>query len=260
LPPNLELAGLRRDVCEINSSLVSTTAPYLGLRQIPFLLRGQVDYLSAWLTRFEPARTVLHLAVIVIGSGLYGAAMGAWRAPLQAAFGALKFPIAILLTTFGTGMINGMFAPLLGLNLSFRQTTQAVLMSFVIASAILGAFSPIIAFLVWSSPPLQDASANASTTHAFIKLANVAAIAFAGVAANLRLYQLLRRLSGNARTARRVLCAWLAMNLLLGSQLVWVLRPFIGSPSLPVQFLRPNAFEGNFYETVLRDLMHLFSF
>jgi len=238
---------------------VNTANHSLDLRQIPILLRGQADDLAAWLGRSEPARTALHFAVIVIGSGLYGAAMGAWRAPLQAAFVAIKFPIAILLTTFGTGMINGMLAPLLGLNLSFRQTTRAVLMSYVIASAILGAFSPIIAFLVWSSPPLNDASANATTTHAFIKLANVAAIAFAGVAANLRLYQLLRRLSGKTNTARRVLCAWLAMNLLLGSQLVWVLRPFIGSPWLPVQFLRPNAFEGNFYETVLRDLIQLFS-
>jgi hypothetical protein len=26
-----------------------------------------------------------------------------------------------------------------------------------------------------------------------------------------------------------------------------------------VQFLRPNAFEGNFYETVLRDLIRLLS-
>lgn len=238
---------------------MNSAANTLDLRQIPILLRGQVDDLSTWLARPEPARIALQLAVIVIGSGLYGAAMGAWRAPLQAGFVAIKFPLVILLTTFGTGMINGMFAPLLGLNLSFRQSARAVLMSFAIASAILGAFSPILAFLVWNSPPLTDAAANAATTHAFIKLASVVAIAFAGVAANLRLYQLLRQLAGTASAARQVLCAWLAMNLFLGSQLVWILRPFIGAPSLPVQFLRPNAFEGNFYETVLRDVIRLLS-
>jgi hypothetical protein len=238
---------------------VNSIANSLDPNQIPILLRGQVDDLSSWLARSEPARTVLQLAVIVVGSGLYGAAMGAWRAPLQAGFVAIKFPLVILVTTFGTGMINGMLAPLLGVNLSFRQSWQAVLMSFAIASAILGAFSPIVAFLVWNSPPLADASANATTTHAFIKLVNVVAIAFAGVAANLRLYQLLGQLAGNTSAARRVLCAWLAMNLFLGSQLVWILRPFIGAPWLPVQFLRPNAFEGNFYETVLRDLIQLIS-
>ena len=36
-----------------------------------------------------------------------------------------------------------------------------------------------------------------------------------------------------------------------------VMRPFIGSPGLPVQFLRPNAFQGNFYESLLRSLMNL---
>ena len=45
---------------------------------------------------------------------------------------------------------------------------------------------------------------------------------------------LLARLGGGAGEARRVLFAWLTVNLFLGSQLSWVLRPFIGSPGLPV--------------------------
>ncbi len=67
----------------------------------------------------------------------------------------------------------------------------------------------------------------------------------------------MRELSGNPAIARRVLMAWLAVNLFLGSQLCWILRPFIGSPSLPVEFLRTEAFRGNFYETVFRSLLHL---
>jgi hypothetical protein len=238
---------------------VNIAAEKFDLRQVPVLLRGHPGALEAWLACHQPARLLLYVAAIVLGSGLYGAAMGIWRAPLQAVYVAIKFPLVMLLTTCGTTLLNGLFAPLLGLNLSFRQSSQAVLMSFVIASAILGAFSPILAFLAWNSPPLSDVSANATTTHAFIKLAHVTAIAFAGVAANLRLYQLLQQLSGTARVARAVLAAWLIANLLLGSQLVWILRPFIGAPWLPVQFLRPNAFEGNFYETVLHDVIHLFS-
>ena len=67
----------------------------------------------------------------------------------------------------------------------------------------------------------------------------------------------MRDLSGDARVARRVLLAWLGGNLLLGSQLSWILRPFIGSPTLPVEFLRATAFKGNFYETVFRAALHL---
>jgi hypothetical protein len=73
----------------------------------------------------------------------------------------------------------------------------------------------------------------------------------------VRLLQLLLDLSGNAATARRVLFAWLSGNLFLGSQLSWIFRPFIGSPALPVEFFRVEAFHGNFYETVFQSLLRL---
>ena len=44
------------------------------------------------------------------------------------------------------------------------------------------------------------------------------------------------------------------------NQLVWILRPFIGLPNLPVEFLRPNAFQGNFFETVFHSVIELFTF
>jgi hypothetical protein len=95
------------------------------------------------------------------------------------------------------------------------------------------------------------------TTYTVIQLTHVAVIAFAGVTANLRLLQLLRELSGNVTVARRVLFAWLAGNLFFGSQLSWILRPFIGSPGLEVEFLRKTAFQGNFYETVFQSVVSL---
>ena len=97
-------------------------------------------------------------------------------------------------------------------------------------------------------------------TYTVIQLTHVGVIAFAGIAGNLRLAQLLRQLSGNAATARRVLFAWLAGNLLFGSQLSWILRPFIGSPGLEIEFLRKTAFQGNFFETVFGSLRSLVNF
>ncbi len=149
-----------------------------------------------------------------------------------------------------------MFAPLLGLNISFRQSLQAVLMSFTIMGAIFGSFSPVIFFLTWNAPIM---SPKATGTYDFIMLMHVGVIAFAGMMANLRLRQLLERLSGSAAISRRVLFAWLAGNLFLGSQLSWILRPFIGSPALPIQFLRADAFSGNFYEILFRAIRELLS-
>ncbi len=220
-------------------------------------LRGELPCLREWSEAWQVRRLAFCAGVNCIGAGLYGAAMGCWRAPLAALFVAIKFPLIILLTTLGNALLNAMLAPLLGLNISLRQSFLAILLSFTIASAILGAFSPLVGFLVWNAPPLTTDPTQSVGTYSFIQVTHVVVIAFAGIAGNLRLVQLLRELSGNAVIARRVLLAWLAGNLFLGTQLTWILRPFIGSPGLPVEFLRAAAFQGNFYETVFGALLRL---
>jgi hypothetical protein len=223
------------------------------------LLRGEPRTLARWIADPNAKKFVLCVVTILIGTGLYGAAMGCWRAPLQGLFVAIKFPLIILLTAAANAVLNGMLAPLLGLNIGLRQSFVAILFSFTILAAILGAFSPLIGFVLWNSPPMASGPRQQGTTYTVIQLTHVAVIAFAGVTANLRLLQLLRKLSGNVTVARRVLFAWLAGNLFFGSQLSWILRPFIGSPGLEVEFLRKTAFQGNFYETVFQSVVSLFN-
>jgi len=230
-----------------------------GMGSLGLLLRGEPASMRAWVERWEPRQLAICLAVILAGAGLYGAAMGAWRAPLQALFVALKFPAILLLTTLGNALLNGMLAPLLGVPISFRQSLLAILVSFTVAAAILGSFSPLAAFMVWNAPPIAAEARLSSGPYSFILLTHVAVIAFAGITANVRLWQLLRQLSGSSAGARRVLLGWLTGNLLLGSQLAWILRPFIGSPTLPVEFVRATAFQGNFYEAVYRSLLRVLS-
>jgi hypothetical protein len=228
-------------------------------RQVGVLLRGEPEPIRAWTEHWDARRFALHVAVIVVGAGLYGAAMGWWRAPQQALYVAVKFPLIILLTTLGNALLNAMLAPLLGLNMPFRQSFLAILMSFAIAAAILGAFSPLAAFAAWNAPAMAQAGAS-GPAYSLLKLLHVAVIAFAGVGGNVRLFQLLAQVGGSRAIARRVLFTWLAGNLFLGSQLSWILRPFIGAPSLPVQFFRETALHGNFYENVFRSLVGLFQF
>jgi len=75
-------------------------------------------------------------------------------------------------------------------------------------------------------------------------------VAFAGTVANARLLPLLREWAPRASVARNVLLAWLIGNLFLGSQICWVLRPFIWDPKRPVEFIGQEYFQGSFYETV----------
>jgi len=227
-----------------------------NLSSFSTLLRGEATTISAWSAEWNARRFAAQMGLIILGAGIYGAAMGWWRAPEQALFVAIKFPLIILLTTLGNALLNGLLAPLLGLDIPFRQSFAAVVMSFAITSAILGAFAPLLAFAVWNAPPLE---AHPVAAYNLIKLAHVGVIMFAGTVGNARLFQLLVHLGGGRAVAFRVFFAWLAGNLFLGSQLSWIARPFIGLPDLPVQFFRDNALKGNFYENVFHSVMQIFN-
>ena len=226
------------------------------IERIKALLRGDVDRLASWLAAPDLRSVVGCMMIILIGSGLYGFTLGIWRAPLQSLYTAVKFPALIFLTCGGNALLNGMLAQILGVGLSFKQTSFAILMSFAIAAIILGGFSPITLFIWYNAPPL--ASEKATLGHSLMLFSHVCAIAFAGVMANRRLFDLLRKVAGDARIAFVVLITWLAGNLFLGAQLAWILRPFIGHPSLAVQFLRDEPLRGNFYENVWYAFRNLF--
>ena len=187
---------------------------------------------------------------IVAGAGSCGAAMGCWRDSLQALYSGIKLPLVILLTTLGNGLLNGMLAPLLGLNVTFRQSLAVVLMSFAVAAMVLGALSPVALFIVWNTPPLTLGTTSSSPEYALLQLTLAAFVALAGVMGNVRLVPLLRQWAGREGVARNVLLAWLAGNLFLGSQICWVLRPFIWEANRPVEFIGQNCFQGSFFETV----------
>ncbi len=237
---------------------MNPTHPGAPGRSLGDLLRGEVAALMAWTDDWRASQVARDVTLIVAGAGLFGAAMGYWRDPMQALYAGLKLPLILLLTAAGNALLNVMLAPLLGLRIKFRQSFLAILASFALAATILGAFSPLAAFVIWNAPPLAEGARNAET-RAAIMLVLVVVIAFAGIAANVRLLQLLRSLAGGRAAAARVLFAWLAANLFFGSQLSWVLRPFIGSPFLPVQFLRADAFKGGFYEDIFAAVMRLFN-
>jgi hypothetical protein len=225
-----------------------------SVNELPVLLRGQADPINDAIQHCTGKRILLYLTVIFIGAGCFGATVGYWRDPLQVLYTAIKFPAILLLTALGNALLNGMLAPLLGLNITFRQSLVAILLSFTIAAAILGSLSPILLFLVCNTPSF----AKSGPAYNLLLLTQTVAIAFAGIAANVRLFQLLQRLGGSKWVAQKIVFAWLAVNLLLGAQLSWNLRPFVGSPGLQVQFLRPNAFQGNFFEAIYYNTRQIF--
>ena len=216
------------------------------------LLRGDQAAFN-WIYNRGAWGLVSCVTMIIVGCGLFGATVGLWRSPLQAVYVAVKMPLVILLTAIGNAVLNGVLAQLLGTGLSFRQTSLAIIMSFAVAAIILASLSPLVLFLLINTPPLCSDGHGGDV----MLVALVAEIAFAGVVANVRLLGLIQHSSRGRGVALRTLFAWLAGNLVLGSQIAWVLRPYIGPADLPVEFFRAEPWRGNFFEALAGSVLRL---
>lgn len=213
-------------------------------------LRAEAENTRGWILGHTSGLVWFCALAIAIGAGLYGAAIGSWREPLQALYTGIKLPLAILLTTLGNGLLNGMLAPLLGLNVTLRQSLALVLFGFAITALILGALSPVAWFMVWNTPPLNAATQLSSPEYGFLQLTLTGFVALAGITGCVRLWPLLCDWAKSRTVAGNVLGAWLMTNLFLGSQVCWVLRPFIWDPAGPPRFLGREYLRGSFFETV----------
>ncbi len=220
------------------------------------LCRAEPDELAGWL---EPGSGSLALCflLLVLGSGVYGFSVGLWRDPLMGLYVGLKFPLIVLITALINAVINGMLAQILGTGLTFRQSFIAVMISFALLALILGSLTPVSLFLWFNLPPMGSAATQ--TAHSVLLLFHVALIAAAGVGVNIRFFSLLRRVCGGGMKALQVLGAWLVLNMIVGCQVSWNMRPFVGSPGLPVRFLREHPFDGSFYENIITVIFSRFT-
>jgi hypothetical protein len=197
---------------------------------------------------------------IILGAGAYGAAFGAWRGVDQALYVAIKLPLLLFAITASTIGMSTISAVLLKSKLTMRQSAVAVLLALAITSAILGALAPISMFLIESAPPPDPVALGRSIDDPLVApslrvargllLWHVVVIACAGTLGVVRLRFLLARLIDDPVIARRVLWSWLLGLGLVGAELSWLLRPFMGKPHLPSGFLRQEALDGNFLQEV----------
>ena len=193
--------------------------------------------LRAILRPDAPAPSLPKLAILVaFGGALQGAAMGSFAlfdggSAVWMLWAAVKVPLFL-------GVAAALCFPalrvlyfLLGLSEEFAQTVRALAITQAAFAAILASLAPLT-LLIYAS----------GTSYRGAILFNLALFAVAGLAAQSvargRLRALLRR---DARQFK----LWgvgFGMWAFVAIQLAWNLRPFIGAPDSPVQFLRPDAF------------------
>ena len=212
------------------------------------LLRGEDRCCLETLEEKDRRSTLICLLLIFLGVGSYGASIGIWQGPIQACFVAIKLPWVILLTLLMNAILNGILASLSGVRLTFVQTTLALLSAFAVFGLIVGSLSPITFGMAVDAPAPNEQGGE--ETHRRLILAHTLLIAFAGIISTARLYRVLLHFAESAKAARHSLLGLLSGNLFAGAQVGFLLRPIFGQPGLKIEFLRPDLFRGNFYESV----------
>jgi hypothetical protein len=195
---------------------------------------------------------ILLIAILVCGAA-YGVSIGIWHGPRLAVYSAIKVPMLMIITAVIMSLFNWVTASQFGMPARPAQTFALSLFPLAVASVIAASVAPVMSFFAMTLPPAETSQ---RTLHNVFYLLHLLLIAGSGVAGTAILRRLLRDvLDGDDLRARRVQFAWIAGYALVGGEVAWALRPFVGSVYLPVVFLRGDALHGNVYEFIFTDIV-----
>jgi len=200
--------------------------------------------------RFAPARwaerPVWWLPAMVLAfAPIYGGMMGSFHLDSaerlwQVVFSAFKMPFLLFATSLlclpGFFVLN----TLLGLRDDFRESIQAILAGQAGLSVALASLSLLTRFWYFSTSSYRAAL-----------LFNTGMFTLATIAAQIVMFRYYRVLIRRRSRHRIMLYAWLVLYAFVGIQMGWMLRPFVGTPSLQVSFFRAEPFS-NAYVVVAR--------
>jgi hypothetical protein len=259
-------------------------------RDLDRILRGEATRLPA-LRRRTVEVEVGGLSVVLLILGMvYGACMGCFAllreggpALWQLIAAMVKVPALFFLTLLVTFPSLYVFNALVGSRLTLGSVLRLLVAALAVMVAVLSSLGPIVAFFSVSTK-----------TYSLMVLVNVAVFAVSGLLGLTFLLRTLQRLSVVrpepppteatelvgaekesgpiaeppsaldrlddqvlGRNVKIVFRCWVLLFGLVGAQMGWVLRPFIGKPGLPFVLFRGR--ESNFFEAVWSAFASLFS-
>ncbi|MHC4947050.1 MAG: hypothetical protein ACYTG1_02140 [Planctomycetota bacterium] len=232
----------------------------------------------------------LGITCVIVALGvIYGVCMSGYsvvnRRPFDLAFvlaPALKVPALFFLTLVVTFPSLYVFNALVGSRLNVAAVARLIIAALAVTLAVLASFGPIAAFFAFTTK-----------SYPFMVLLNVVIFAVSGVLGLAFLLQTLHRLAAagapprpsppaadeadvddappaadpapldrmeehvlgpHVRTVFRV---WVIVFGLVGAQMAWVLRPFLGHPDSDFVWFR--ARESNFFQAVWQHALQLFT-
>ena len=256
------------------------------IKHLDRLLRGEATSI-AQLRGGMLQVPVLGIVTVIVALGMsYGACMGLFAILgdgsgdwMQIPASMVKVPSLFLLTLLVTFPSLYVFNALVGSRLTFLAVLKLLVGSLAVMLAVLASLGPIVAFFSIST-----------TSYGFIKLLNVLVFALSGFLGLAFLLQTLHRISiadhvplmqpsveGEAGGepppppslgaldrleghvlgphVKAVFRIWVIVFGLVGAQMAWVLRPFIGAPGRPFTWFREK--QSNFFEAIWQQVIDM---
>lgn len=211
-------------------------------------------------TNTAPQVTKTCFKVFLVLTVVYGVIMGSqslmhghlygWMYSLSTA---VKLPLLFLLTLAICLPLLYVLNILIGPREQFKVVLGLLISSLAVTSILLGACALILGFFMLSTK-----------SYAFITLLNVGILTIAGIYGVWFLAQAMRTLAPQIETeseeyeignVRVIINCWLITYGIVGTQMAWIMRPFIGNPGTSFSIFRVQ--ESNFYITIAHLIQRL---
>jgi hypothetical protein len=200
-----------------------------------------------WTTQSARSGAAIRILLIqiLLFSMIYGFVMGSFGGfsggrIWQVVFSTVKIPFLLLATSLIALPSFFILNTLFGLRRDFAEAIRALIATQAGLAVILASLAPFTAF--WYASSINYAAA--------LRF-NALMFAVASFGAQLLLRGYYQPLIRRNRHHRTMLWSWLIIYIFVGIQMGWILRPFVGNPTSPVQFFRQDAFT-NAYEVVFQ--------
>jgi len=182
----------------------------------------------------------------VVGCVIYGFTMGLSHSMLQAVSSAAKVFLLFALTLAICLPTLHFLGLLFGSRMQFRHTLVILLSGIALNSILLGAFAPISLFFLVSG-----------SSYIFMLLMHVAIFAFCGAASLFAIRRSMIIVStafnDDLQAPSQLLKVWFIVYMLIGTQMSYLLSPFIGTQE---NFLLFTSDKGDFFSYIYRMIMN----
>jgi hypothetical protein len=247
MPSTLSPDYSPQDFRMLRKAIKESSLLHLSFYFLDYVLRAQTALFEQIHSQQGLSRIIVAMTILCSGlSAIYGATMGMNHSVWLALSSTLKLPCLFLITA--TICIPSLytFNVLLGQRFKFLQTVALMTMTLATTTILLASLAPLSLFFVLTTK-----------NYHFLKLMHVAVLGLCGLYGVQYLYRGCTYIAFRMEQPlnKLLLRVWIAIYAVVGMQLGWRLRPFIGSPG-PFEVFRSQG-DSNFYITVWQAFVNL---